>query len=108
VHAPATRVPAAAVDPLADGVDAEMALMERALDAVRRRAFAQALAATNDHMQRFPAGSLSETRDVTRVLALCGLGRRAEAARAAQQFLLARPHSPFASKVANACPTPQP
>jgi outer membrane protein assembly factor BamD (BamD/ComL family) len=57
----------------------------------------------DDHARRFPAGSLIEEREATRVLALCRVGRVSEAKDAASRFLREHPRSPQASRVEHAC-----
>lgn len=70
----------APVDPRPSGTLAEeLALMDRARQAIARDDAAAALAALDDHTSRFPTGTLVRERDVLRVTALCVAGRDDEA-----------------------------
>lgn len=75
--APAVVVP---IDPPTSGTLAEeLALMDRARQAIARNDAAEALRALDDHATRFPQGTLIRERDVLRVTALCVAGREDEA-----------------------------
>lgn len=75
--APAVVVP---IDPPPSGTLAEeLALMDRARQAIARNDAAEALRALDDHATRFPQGTLVRERDVLRVTALCVAGREDEA-----------------------------
>jgi hypothetical protein len=87
----------------ASGLDVELALLRDAHTALRDGDGAGALALLREHARRFPAGALSEERDAARVLALCKVGRVAEARDVASRFLREHPRSPQASRVARAC-----
>ncbi len=71
----------------------ELGLLEPAYHAVARGDFAAALAAIAEHQRHFVSGRLAEEREALRVKALLGLGRRAEAQRAASAFRERFPHS---------------
>jgi hypothetical protein len=71
--------------------------------AVRAHDGATALARLDEHARRFPRGLLGEEREAERVLALCELGRVAEARRAAAAFLAESPRSPLADRVRTSC-----
>ncbi len=62
-----------------------------------------ALARLDEHATRFPQGALVEERIAARVLALCSVGRVANARVEAQRFLVARPRSPLAAQVRGSC-----
>jgi RNA polymerase sigma-70 factor (ECF subfamily) len=64
---------------------------------------ARALAAFDEHARLYPNGFLSEERAGERVLALCDLGRTAEAGAAASAFLAQHPRSPLAARVRSSC-----
>jgi outer membrane protein assembly factor BamD (BamD/ComL family) len=64
---------------------------------------AKALAAVEEHERRFPHGKLVESRRVTRILALCQLGRTSEARDERERFLSRYPQSPFSNRVRAVC-----
>jgi RNA polymerase sigma-70 factor (ECF subfamily) len=67
---------------------------------------AAALAALDQHARLYPNGFLAEERAGERVLALCDLGRTAEASEAARAFLARYPRSPLAVRVKGSCAAP--
>jgi hypothetical protein len=71
---------------------AELALLEKAQDALRSRP-AEALALTNEHARRFPKGSYAQEREVIAIEALAKTGRTAEARARADRFKRAFPGS---------------
>lgn len=77
-----------------------MAAMQRALSGA---APSRALALIDQHRRRFPRGALAQEREAARVLALCALGRHAEAHTARQRFLRAWPDSPLTRRVRAEC-----
>ncbi|HXJ20208.1 MAG TPA: hypothetical protein VMT03_08245 [Polyangia bacterium] len=77
----------------------EIELLERARAADLRGAYTDVLAVLAEHEHRHPAGRLSEERDVLRVKALAGLGRGAEARRAAARFRQRYPRSVLLPKI---------
>jgi hypothetical protein len=89
--------------PEAVSLDAEMVLMRRAAEASKDKAYLRALAAVEEHQRKFPDGKLSESRDVTRLLVLCALGRDAEVRQRATRFVEAHPASVYLAKVASIC-----
>jgi hypothetical protein len=108
VVAPAVpRVPentAPAASPAAaDGLQAELALVRAAHDALRAGRPDVALDRMEQHRRDFPGGALAEERDALRVSAICALGR-ADAASEAQAFLASHPESPFVGRIRDACP----
>ena len=60
---------------------------------VTRGDFSGALATIAEHIRKFRNGALVEEREALRVKSLAGLGRHAEAMRAAAQFHARFPHS---------------
>jgi hypothetical protein len=77
----------------------ELELLTRARQADLHGDFAETLALVRQHEQRFPAGRLSEEREVLRVHALVGLGRTEPARRAAARFRRQFPHSVLLQRV---------
>ncbi len=98
-RAPAPPRSEVAASPPAITLDEEMELMRSATEASRRGEYVDALRAVEAHQARFPQGSLADSREVTRMLILCALGRADEARARAAKFLRVRPHSPFAARV---------
>jgi hypothetical protein len=84
-------------------IDEEMRLLRDAQSALRAGSPARSLALLDEHATRFPAGKLSDARDVTRMLALCNAGQRALARSEAERFLSRRPDSPFTERVRHIC-----
>ena len=77
--------------------NAELQLLRAARQDVTRGDFADALATIAEHVRRFRHGGLVEEREALRVKSLAGLGRHAEAQRAAAEFHARFPHSVFLS-----------
>ena len=77
----------------ADAARAELRLLRQARAAVARQDFAAALRPIAEHTHRFKDGRLAEEREALRVKALAGLGRTAEARRAAAAFEARFPRS---------------
>lgn len=77
--------------------NAELQLLREARQHVTRGDFAGALVTIAEHVRRFRRGSLVEEREALRVKSLAGLGRHAEAQRAAAEFHARFPHSVFLS-----------
>jgi len=71
----------------------ELRLLRQARAAVSRGQLVSALARIGEHARRFENGRLSEEREALRVKALSGLGRTAEARRAAEAFETRFPRS---------------
>lgn len=71
----------------------EVQLLSRARRAGARGDYAEVLSVVSEHERSFPAGRLSEEREVLRVKALVGLGRTEEARRAAAKFRRRFPRS---------------
>ena len=88
----------------ADGsVAAEFALLRRVSAALKNGDAHGALAGVHEHARRFPHGVLAEERDTDRILALCALGKRDEAARATERFDRSYPDSAHGARVHSAC-----
>jgi len=103
---PPTRAPAArAADVPKDmpALDAELALLRAAREALGRKAPAAALVSLDQHAREFPGGHLVEERMLLRAQAQCELGRREAARAAAAELVRAFPESPHARTVAGLC-----
>jgi len=87
-------------------IDVEMQLLNAAQASLRSGKPTEALRLLEDHATRFPSSKLSETRDVTRMTALCRLGQVAQATKEAERFLASHPDSPFADRVRRVCVKP--
>jgi len=77
----------------AEALRSELRLLRIARTAVARQHFAAALVPIAEHARRFKDGRLAEEREALRVKALVGLGRTADARRAAAAFRTRFPHS---------------
>jgi hypothetical protein len=106
--APSTRVeaietPAPSARPTAtsrqESSPEEIQLLSRARQADSRRDYAGVLSVLSEHERNFPAGRLSEEREVLRVKALVGLGRTDQARRTASRFRRQFPKSVLLHKV---------
>lgn len=84
-------------------LDAELALLRAAREALGRGAPAEALASLEQHARRFPSGHLLEERMLLRAQAQCALGRREEARASAAALMEKFPGSPHAGTVARLC-----
>jgi outer membrane protein assembly factor BamD (BamD/ComL family) len=73
--------------------------LSRARQADARRDYAEVLSVLSEHERTFPAGRLSEEREVLRVKALVGLGRTDQARRTAARFRRQFPKSVLLHKV---------
>jgi hypothetical protein len=82
-----------------DAYAAELALLQRAREAVASGKFGAALDAIVEHQRRFPAGRLREEREALRIKALTGLGRNDEARLAAQRFRERFPRSVLSGRI---------
>ncbi len=77
----------------------EIQLLSRARQADARHDYAEVLSVLSEHERKFPAGRLSEEREVLRVKALVGLGRTDQARRTAARFRRQFPKSVLLHKV---------
>jgi hypothetical protein len=98
-----TPVPVEVVSSLLE----ETQLLASAQRALSAGAAAKALLLIDQHRARFPHGALAQERDAARVLALCALGRRADAQRERHAFLRSWPDSPLSARVRAGCSTSQ-
>ena len=64
---------------------------------------AEALQLVEEQRQQFAHGALQPERDAARIVALCAVGRVADARSAARDFLAASPRSPFATRIRASC-----
>jgi hypothetical protein len=77
----------------------EIQLLSRARKADARHDYAEVLSVLSEHERTFPAGRLSEEREVLRVKALVGLGRTDQARRSAARFRRQFPKSVLLHKL---------
>jgi hypothetical protein len=102
--APTAIAPTRASTPApALALDGETSLLREADGRLRAGDGAGALALLDQHEARFPNAILGEEREGERVLALCSLGRVAEARARAARFLASSPRSPVAPRVKSSC-----
>jgi hypothetical protein len=96
------RVPSARLDFASEGEgcpEAERALIDQALSALRAHHAQNALVALMSHERRFADGALSEERDRLSVDALIQLGRISQARRRAELFEARYPRSAHLQRV---------
>jgi hypothetical protein len=84
-------------------VEAEMGLVRSGVDALHEGDPSRALALFDEHARLYANGVLAEERAGERVIALCDLGRAADARAAATEFLGAHAHAPLAARVRASC-----
>jgi hypothetical protein len=82
-----------------DGGLAELRLLDRARQSDARGDYVSVLAVVAEHERGFPAGRLSEEREVLKLKALVGLGRGNEARHAAARFHRQFPRSVLLAKI---------
>jgi hypothetical protein len=97
---------ASAVPMTSSQLEGETRLFEAGLAALRRGSAADALYLFDQHAAQFPLGALAEERTVERILALCALGRAAEATGEADRFVRDHSRSPLAAKLHGVCGYP--
>lgn len=104
-RATASRTPraAAAARQGSEGLDAEIALLRDAQQALQAGQFAQALSKLDEHASRYPRGVLSTEREASRAIALCRSGRAPSGRAIAARLLAKSPGSPLATRVRAAC-----
>lgn len=83
----------------ADALREQVAMIDRARDALGAGDAAGCLAALDAHDERFPRSAMAEEATVLRIEALLRLGDRARAADLGERFLASRPTSPHAAGV---------
>jgi hypothetical protein len=96
------RAPARAVSQ-ATPLDAEVAMLRDARQALRDGRAARALALLDEHARRFPHGVLAEDCAAERVFALCALGSVDQARAEGLRFLASHGLSPHADAVRASC-----
>jgi hypothetical protein len=84
-------------------LDAEVALLRDARQALRDGRAARALALLDEHARRFPHGVLAEDCAAERVFALCALGSVDQARAEGLRFLASHGLSPHADAVRTSC-----
>ena len=97
----AAAVPGGAAS--ADTLGRETQLITSARAALKAGNPDKALALLEEHARLFPNGWLANDRIAERIVVLCTVGRRAEAAREAKSFLDGRPKSPLTRRVEASC-----
>ncbi len=102
VHAPPAAAPSTEDVPVST-LESETLLVRAADASLRAGDPATALTLLDEHARRFPRGVLEEERAEERVLALCALGRDAEARAATASFLRDHAKSPLVAKVRHSC-----
>jgi hypothetical protein len=81
----------------------ELELLHRAQTAWRAREASAALRLLDEHHSRFPRSQLRLERDGLRVLTLCELGQKAQAAALAKKLLERAPRSPLRTTIEESC-----
>lgn len=99
------RVPQSPPRPTASSLEDELPLIEAAQLALGRGEAQRALRLLAEHERRFPSGTFVPERLAGRALALCRLGRHAEAGAPAAALRRSSPHSPLLPRVAQVCGT---
>lgn len=89
--------------PHKESLDVEVQLLRSAHDRLGAAQPLNALSILSEHARRFPNGQLRDMREVSRVIALCDLGRVAEARERAQRFLQQQPRSHYAARLHESC-----
>lgn len=91
--------------PTRSSIAQETALLAEVQRALKGGRAMMALEALDRYAEQSPHGLLQEEATVSRVLALCALGRVQDARRWADEFLRRYPASPLLPRVRNACAT---
>lgn len=81
----------------------ELKLLESMRAATKAGRFADALSRVREHAETYGKGPFAAERELTRVRALCGLGRVADARKAQDRFSRAFPGSHLGTLVRGAC-----
>lgn len=90
--------------PLASRLAEELRLLDAMRAASKDGRHADALRRVREHAASFSSGSFAAERELTRVRALCGLGKLQQVRSAQSSFAKSHPASHLASLVGNACP----
>ncbi len=108
-HGPAAavRAPAPTASSGADRLAEEISLLRKAQAALRSGNPSQSLSLLDEHARRFPRGVLSQERTVTRVQALCALGRTTQARTLYARLASGAPDSPHLAALRHTCPALQ-
>ena len=85
------------------GFGEEVELLARARAALGRGEASKALSLLEQHAKQFPRGALGPERDVSRIMALCALGRVEQARDHATAFMRRHPRSALAERVRRTC-----
>lgn len=102
----ATPAPSPAEDPSPEpscSLRAEVLLLQKGQLALSAGRPEEALGLFLQHRQRCPEGTLHEERDAGRIIALCQLGRSAEAKAEREAFARGSPRSPHLLRIERAC-----
>jgi Tfp pilus assembly protein PilF len=86
----------------------ETAQLRQAQQALRGGQAARAMAMLDEQNRLFARGVLGQERMVTRILALCALGRRGEAQRLGAALERSSPRSPHLATLRNSCARQEP
>jgi len=97
----ATSMPAPSAAGLALSVEARA--LAKVQSALKEGLNAEALRLVEEQRQQFAHGELQQERDAARIVALCAVGRVADARSAARDFLSNSPRSPFAARIRASC-----
>ena len=81
----------------------ELKLLESMRAAAKAGRYADALSSVREHAERYGKGPFAAERELTRVRALCGLGRVSDARKAQERFARAFPGSHLGTLVRGAC-----
>lgn len=100
---PSPALATASSDSESSRLAAEVAVLDRATEALRAGQAARSLQWLAEHERRFPAGRLVDVRKATRVRVLCKLGREAQARAEAAALRRDHPGSAVARRVPDAC-----
>lgn len=98
-----STTPTTEPSPAAPSLEDEVAVLDRASEALRTGQAARALQWLAEHESRFPRGRLADVRKATRVRALCRLGRDDKAAAEAAALRREHPGSAVARSVSETC-----
>jgi hypothetical protein len=102
-HGPRRPTAESAPTPTPDLLKAETAALREAQQALRTGDPGRALSLISQQNSRFSEGLLQQERAAARIMALCQLGRTAEARAEVVEFASRWPKSPLLARVRNAC-----
>ncbi len=104
---PSSEQPSANKPPAEVTFHEELSFLRRAQDALRAGNPALALGLMTTLDEQLKGGALVSERQVTKVLALCELGRNDEASRLAGVLLTSAPNSVYATRIQASCAKPK-